>query len=959
MDPTDPPTADLETVVDGVDRARSVDAQRALDTVKARLLGLHRDPVRLGRYTLLDRLGAGGMGVVYRAFDPELDRQVAIKLIRHAGSEDAAAEFSERLRREARALAKLQHPNVIHVYDVGTAGNDVYVAMELVDGADLGTWMRERQRPVREILSILIAAGKGLAAAHAAGLVHRDFKPANVLVGKDGRVRVLDFGLARESRIDSHDAPSPEAVDPVMTTAGSTLGTPAYMSPEQHDGKTVDARSDQYCFFVTLWEALAGERPFLGNDIEEIRRAKLNERPTSPRIPTWLSKILRRGLSPTPEDRYSSMEVVLALLKRDPARRLRRIGAAGVSVAVVGGAMGLLWMQKAELESRCRGGDADLEAAWNEDRKQQVSEAFRSSGLGYADESSARVIAALDDYAARWRAQQRDACEDTHVRGTQSEGRLDLRMACLRDREALLGSLVDVLETADADVVEHAMDAVTSLDPVEDCEDERVIARMQHQADDPELAAERERIAPELSRSRALHAAGRYARAAEIAGSLLETIDAERVPALAARVQLVRGFSLESAGDLDGCKAALTAAFLAATRADDGATAARAATQLLRITGALEENQQWGNHWAEVADALLSRPDASKLTRALWLGEVGIIEQLRGDYTGVLDKQQRALALVQEIRGPDHYLTSVMWDRVALAQNDLGMHDEALESSKESVRIRENHFGPTHPRVAKAYANHALSLHHAGRTEEAAETMERALAIFSKVAGDDHADTIKILINLAVLRTELGQYETAIEDLERALSASERTLGPGHPSVSLALGNLANAYEGLGQPETAAEYSRRAIEVLSAVYGPDNARVGVFVNNLGGNLLAMGKYAEAASTYARALAIFAESPPPGYFPLDQAKARHARALRLSGEADRALAAIEATAEALDEDIAPELRLLVEFERGAALVASGRDEEGGRKVIEGIAAEASLNDDEDLREDVEQWRKEHR
>ncbi|HET9988068.1 MAG TPA: serine/threonine-protein kinase, partial [Kofleriaceae bacterium] len=238
----------------------------------------------VGRYVVLDVLGEGGMGVVYSAFDPELDRKVAIKLLqtRESGSTPSTKQGGEQkawLVREAQALARLSHPNVVAVYDVGTLNEDqVFVAMELVEGVTLREWLKAEARPWREVLPVLVAAGAGLAAAHEAGLVHRDFKPDNVLVARDGRPRVMDFGLARLRRASTHDdaqpkdtsdvAPSAGAIEtrsPLseqLTIAGAMLGTPAYMAPELYNGATADARSDQFAFAVTLFEALFRARPY-------------------------------------------------------------------------------------------------------------------------------------------------------------------------------------------------------------------------------------------------------------------------------------------------------------------------------------------------------------------------------------------------------------------------------------------------------------------------------------------------------------------------------------------------------------------------------------------------------------------------------------------------------------------------------------------------------------------------
>src|SRR5205814_3700317 len=227
----------------------------------------------VGRYRILHVLGSGGMGVVYAAFDPELQRQVALKLVRNEGA-GVDDELRTRLTREAQAMARVRHPNVITVFDVGSWCGQLFVAMEAIDGSTLSTWLEVQPRSVAEILQVLHAAGRGLAAAHAAGLVHRDFKPDNVLIGADGRVCVTDFGLARPVTMREPSSPSHDGdTEPwtlALTQAGTAVGTPAYMAPEQMRGDTADERADQFSFCVALFEALYGVRPFAGRSMGEI-----------------------------------------------------------------------------------------------------------------------------------------------------------------------------------------------------------------------------------------------------------------------------------------------------------------------------------------------------------------------------------------------------------------------------------------------------------------------------------------------------------------------------------------------------------------------------------------------------------------------------------------------------------------------------------------------------------------
>lgn len=313
----------------------------------------------VGRYVVQGGLGSGAMGIVYTARDPDLGRDVALKVMREDGVATSSSSGSRgRLLREAQAMAKLAHPDVITVYDVGTFGDDVFIAMELVDGTTLGEWMRT-PRTWREVLAVMRRAGEGLAAAHAAGIVHRDFKPENVLVARDGRVRVTDFGLAREARSpDSAPAASQEDVASgasalAHTRTGTLAGTPAYMAPEVIAGKPADARSDLFAFCVTFHEALYGRRPFEGKTLPEIASSIEAGRIRAPlrdeRVPGWLRRAIVRGLGARPEDRPPSMRALLEELDSGPRRTARARAAMGAVVAAVLalGALGIAMRSRA------------------------------------------------------------------------------------------------------------------------------------------------------------------------------------------------------------------------------------------------------------------------------------------------------------------------------------------------------------------------------------------------------------------------------------------------------------------------------------------------------------------------------------------------------------------------------------------------------------------------------------
>ncbi len=314
----------------------------------------------IGRYEIVGVLGAGGMGRVYRARDPDLNRDLAIKVLRQAPGSGSGG-LAHRLLREAQAMARLKHANLATVYDVGAVRGEVFIAFEFIDGATLGAWMREPGRTNDERLKALIAAGRGLEAAHSAGVIHRDFKPDNVLVAKDGEVKVVDFGLARgiEASGATGDEPgvkppSQDALAIDLTMTGSLLGTPAYMAPEQHRGVASDARADQFGFAVSAWEALYGERPFRGKTLEIIAAAiiggELQPPPDGAGVAPPIEAALRRALSVDPEQRFPDMDALLTALSPPAApaalppptaspQRRGLIATAGGAVLVAGGVL--------------------------------------------------------------------------------------------------------------------------------------------------------------------------------------------------------------------------------------------------------------------------------------------------------------------------------------------------------------------------------------------------------------------------------------------------------------------------------------------------------------------------------------------------------------------------------------------------------------------------------------------
>ena len=414
----------------------------------------------IGRYAIGERLGSGAMGVVYAAHDPQLHRRVALKLLHRPGLAGSRAALLD----EARTLARVSHPHVVTVFDAGIFDGRPFIVMEHVEGITLRRWLGQTRHSWRQILALFVAAGQGLAAAHAAGITHGDFKPDNVLVGADGRVRVTDFGLAGWAGAGS-PAPSP---------AG---GTPAYMAPEQLLGQRADARADQFSFCVALYEALVGRRPFEGPTVEALTRAVTAPRRPAPtregRAPRWLLRTVWRGLSLAPDDRFGSMSALLSAL--ESWRRRRRLAALAASgIALVGGVALFIHHEIPPVDRTCRIQTRTLGALWSAERRRSLRAALIAAGGGHADDRFHTIDVGLERYLRQWVTVRVGACEDAGATDAASQMRFRSRLACLDAQRAQVARLLErgavpSGAAAAADAADSLAHALGALPPPETC----------------------------------------------------------------------------------------------------------------------------------------------------------------------------------------------------------------------------------------------------------------------------------------------------------------------------------------------------------------------------------------------------------------------------------------------------------------------------------------------------------
>ncbi|MGO8993148.1 MAG: protein kinase domain-containing protein [Polyangiaceae bacterium] len=800
------------------------------------------------RYVVLDELGSGGMGDVYSAYDAKLDRRVALKVLRHESE-----AYEARLTREAQAMARLSHPNVVAVFDAGAVGDRLFVAMEFVEGTTLRKWQRAAARDWRELLRVYEAAGHGLAAAHAAGLVHRDFKPDNVLVSETGQVKVADFGIVRaigddlppaERRADRSplderrsaqdegpptlpDRPAREPRTPAppssgsslgtpMTELGALVGTPGYMAPEQYLGDTIDARTDQFAFCVSLYEALYGTRPFGEEDGLDIAKATiegtLRPPPKTTKVPGRLWRVIQRGLSEEGADRYPSMDALLADLLHDPAARWRRIAGAAAAVAVVG-ATGL-WALRATNARRaqvCSGAEAEASAVWNSDVRGNVERSLLGTGVPYAPDTARRIRELLDGYMRRWTEMHRQTCEATRILGHQSEQVMTLRMVCLEQRRDEVGALTRVLSAADRDVIGKAMQAALALSPIEECKNTTSLMALAPEPSDPAARTEIGAIRKELAEVKEIHQAGRYAAARDRAAPLIDR--AARIgyaPLTARALLLAAGAGPSSGGTFEASiEQAERAEFEADVGRDDG-TRAQAAINLVEWTTEVGHYAD-AARWSQVADAALRRVGDEGDRRADWYEAAGTLAYRQGKYDDARRANEQALEIAR--RGSNLSLLAEIERDLAGTDAELGRAEDAarLITAADADIVRA--LGEEHPVRLRFLDDRGFVAAKAGDLTSAGDFAVKVIELGAKVAPDG-TSVVNAYVNACFYITDGGRPEVALPYCDGGVARCLKKYGAESGPLAYAYVAAAGAYVELHRPGDTLDYVQKAIRIF-------------------------------------------------------------------------------------------------------------------------------------------------
>ena len=831
------------------------------DTLAADPRALEEQPApertRLGRYALLDVIGRGGMGEVWAAYDPDLDRRVAIKVLH--GAVAATEEARTRIIREARAMARLSHPNVVAIHDVGLADGEVFIAMEHVGGGTLRSWL-DAEPPLDELVAMFVQAGRGLAAAHEQGLVHRDFKPGNVLVGDDGRPRVADFGLVRSTADaepptddDSSELDLDEATG-ALTRTGAVLGTPAYMSPEQWLGKVPTEASDQFSFCVALWKALCGEAPFAGKTIGALSDAVTSgqRRPFSRErgVPPRHVAALERGLSVEPTDRHPSMSALLDALEGQAKRTWVRAGIAGAAIASVA------WLaigREAGPEPApepCAGAIEALVGTWDDDARGSLRTTIEARARVDGAAAADVAVASLDAYAEAWVDAHVDACRATRVHGQQTEAMLDKRMACMERRRRRLDTFVKSFAEVEPARLPGAIGAIERLPSMDGCAAVDELTEAESLPTDPQAREIVDAAQVVVDEAGGLDTAGRPSEA-------LERIEAAGIdPATIehgstrAELLLLHAELLEELGNADDALARGEAALIAAREA--GAVRLSAMAELgLASTAHVASKLEEGHRWVALA-----RADARHLgdqrIAALAARREGQLFHRAGEFAKALEAADRELALLRATNAGPLSLASAEGMRANLLVR-LGRVDDALVVFEEVLQGRRDALWPGHPGIATVLNNRAIALQESGRPQDAVVDLRQALQIREAAYGHDHPWVTDTLVNLGNALREADQVDEALEVMAEALRLRKGQVGPDHPRWAITHNDYAvtllaaDRYE---DAKVAYEAARRGFE---QALGEDSHMIAYALAGLAEVAFHQGDFAEALRLDQRAL----------------------------------------------------------------------------------------------------------
>ena len=771
---------------------------------------------QVDRFVLRERIGRGAMGTVWRAEDVELGREVAVKRL-HSGDHAQLVD-------EARSAAQLQHPNVVALYEVIADEHAPFLVMELVAGVTMRQWLGDAKRSVREIIEVLAQAGRGLAAAHARGLVHRDFKPDNILVDADGRARVADFGLA--SADGARGAQPPACKLACVTAIG--CGTPAYMAPELVAGSIADVRSDVYAFAVTAYEALHGHHPFTGSDAETlwIEMAAGRIRTGKRRIPARIDRALRRGLAVDPADRWADIASFVAAI--EPRRSSGRYVAAGVGLAALIAA-GAFWMRAPGAADDCERGAALAPSVWNPLTRSAISGRFTVAAAARCQPTAAAAGELLDHWVGSWQLGRRAAC-------TASDHPAP-RIACLDRQLDEVRSQIGLWMRASADDVDHAVSAARALPRVTECSTARAVTAS---------------VVPLLARTSEVTVLWRSGHAREAQpklAPLLADLALAGDPGASAAALLVAAGIEEDLLAMDAAIEHVTRAAAEASKAGDDNLLFQAL-----IVGAMLKTET-----GHALDAL-GMCDAAEAVAARGLPTPERVYTARGGALLQLDRPSEAI--VQYQRAVDALEPAA--DRDALARGDLGLAlaglgeayltakdaSHALTAHTRALALTEATRGSRHPDVGRMLLSLARDESALSRYDEAAKHIQRGREILLAALGSSNPEVAEAdlgLATIALFQGRLDEGRTLLESARDRLAVSNENT----QTMAFVESQLGTLDERANDCAAALPHYQRELEILleTHVEGNDLAQAEIDLANCfvkTGRMLEAKARAEAA-----------------------------------------------------------------------------------------------------------------
>ncbi len=954
---------------------------------------------KLGRYVVGSRVGAGAMGTVYEAVDPDLNRKLAIKVLKLTSSSSAHRRTAiHRIRREAQALAQLSDPHVVTIHDIGQIEGSVFVVMDFVEGRTLRVWLDEKTRPPKEILKVFVLAGRGLAAAHRAGLVHRDFKPDNVMVTPRGRVYVLDFGLAR-SEISYSNAGAPSSgvwpgadpntdaeaseladmystdsealsetttqlqptappsgeYDPApaehttqvlgdkaaeqatdtetqvlsskvlheqFTLDGAIVGTPAYMSPEQHLGERTDARTDQFSFSVALFEALFGVLPFGGKNIRaravNVISGELGEIPRRRGVSSSVRRAVVKGLGRSPERRHASMEKMLMELAPSTSNWPQVTFVAGAA-AVVSMALMLAIPGDDDATKCARNGDG-LERIWNplvSDAWAKQIESTDPTALPTAN----YLRRALATYTSEWSEAATQSCDRTYGEKSQSEELFDLTMQCLATRQTALHTLVTQLSTTEDLLSIHPVLAVHGLPEIAECTDANGLRRRSRDELSPAHFETYEQVSEAVARADVLVSVDKAQEALAVLQPFLVKLQHDHPPSVRAPVALSYGIVLESLGRYQEANDVLEQASIDAELAGDVVLTAKARVALTMVTGDRLASEGVGMLWSRLATSAIEAADiqGSSLEARLH-SNIGLVLEKAERHSEAFERFRHALAVGARADSPEP-VRSLLHNNFANSLATHGEFDEALEQAQLAYELASGSLGEDSVAALAATATKALVWDLRGDYERSLTILETPIKTL-EIRHRAYAPlAISLRGNRAVLLAKLGRLDEAEGEFRFVLEARTQTFGTNHPDVAGALTNLAACLRMAGRVSDSVPYQQRAVAILSESPSTNPGRLALALSGLANSFERLERIEDALPLRLRVLELHDRSQrgQDSNFIVDLANAVHTLALvsdpRAMEFSDRAMEFIR------DHDIDDAARSYTEITRARAMLSS--------------------------------------